>query len=151
MLIYCVVMPQRSQSAPIRRRPPSAPLTTTTTRKKVSATTDVTTEITHNISSYRSSAPRHHSPSKHTPHHPSTSHHPPSNHHNVPHIPLHHSQPRQQGPRSARSVRDTLLDDFTTKFVKTRNELHARNQQCESLAQEIDKYKKVLSRILLRF
>ncbi len=45
--------------------------------------------------------------------------------------------------RSSRSTRDTLLDDFTTKFVKTRNELNARNQQCELLALEIEKYKKV--------
>jgi len=37
-----------------------------------------------------------------------------------------------------------VLDEFTTRFLKTKNELKERNQQCELLAIEIDKYKKEL-------
>lgn len=66
---------------------------------------------------------------------------PTHNHTSTP--PTHYQNHAPVTSRSARSGRNNILDDFTTRFIKTRNELHARNQQCESLAQEIEKYKKV--------
>lgn len=44
-----------------------------------------------------------------------------------------------------RSTRDAMLEEFTSKFLKTKNDLHARNQQCELLAVEIEKLQKVSS------
>ncbi len=40
--------------------------------------------------------------------------------------------------------RDKLLEEFTTRFVKTRGQLNERNEQCTSLANEIPKYKRDL-------
>jgi hypothetical protein len=52
--------------------------------------------------------------------------------------------------RSRQLGRDKLLDEFTTRFVKTRSLLHERNEQCALLANEIPKYKKVRSLFLDR-
>jgi hypothetical protein len=110
-----ILMPLRSLSAPVRRPP------ATTGPTKPPPHTPSHTPRTQSIqpsSSTRSVR------ATHTPSHPSSS-------------------SSSSSTRSARSQRNTLLDDFTSKFIKTRNELHARNQQCEHLAQEIEKYKKV--------
>lgn len=52
--------------------------------------------------------------------------------------------------RNRQLGRDKLLEEFTTKFVKTRSELHTRNEQCTSIANEIPKYKKVNSKFEIR-
>lgn len=112
-------MAQRSRSAPVRGRPPAGNI---------------------NINNIINNNTKIKKPTTRTPRQQQS----PAIHNHISLPPKHYSSSASYtSARSARSGRNNILDDFNTKFVKTRNELHARNQQCESLAQEIEKYKKV--------